>query len=390
MPHRIALAFAGGLALWAAQTTTQANCFPAVEFSQIATGNYHYVLFPAGSPATAESIVGRFWQPGQYTGTNQGSCDETFWLTRCGEDCTIQSTGPVFYINGTLGGMSCDSGCPDGEMIVMLEERGGLFLIARVNETPGPMFDFSRLGTDLVPVPIPKPRVVSSAPGVILGLEFDDPAAGFRGLPGVPATTTITAIHVLIWRGVGTPPLGRQGWTLLSRLPYTGGTTSGTVNIGDPCPPNGANVHVAAALELENGAVLTDYISSRTITGCIPERWYAGGHVPEGGSEGLQLSRSSEGELTLSWSPSCVSQNIVAIYEGVLGDWTSHAPRDCGVGPTTATFAEPEGSAYYLVVPVAVNLLPPDVEGSYGLLKDGSERSPSAQACYPQAITECP
>jgi hypothetical protein len=389
----MALAFACCLAFLAPFSAAQAACFPQIQFSQIATGTYRYVLFPSGTPATAESIVGRFWQPGQYAGTNQGTCDETHWLTRCDTDCTVQSTGPAFYINGNLGAMPCTSGCPDGEMVVLLEERGfsgGLFLVARVDETSGPMFDFSRLGTDLVPVPIPRPRVVSSAPGVILDLEFDDPAAGFRGLPGVPASGTITAIHVLLWRGLGSPPLGRQGWTLLARLPYTGGTTSGTVNVGNPCPANGASVYLAAALELENGAVLTDYTSQRNSLGCIPERWLAGGHLPEGGPEGLMLSRSTPGDLTLSWSPSCVPGNSAAIYEGVLGDWTSHVPRDCAVGPTTATFAEPEGSAYYLVGPVAFNLLPPDVEGSYGLLRDGSERTPSAQACLPQVLVECP
>jgi len=59
-------------------------------------------------------------------------------------------------------------------------------------------------------------------------------------------------------------------------------------------------------------------------------------------------------------------------------------------GPGTATFAEPAASAYYLIVPVSLNFNPPDVEGSYGLLRDGSERPPGLQACYPQAVVECP
>jgi len=396
MSRRTVLAFAAFLVLLAASTAARGACFPPVPFSQVETGSYHYVLFPAGTPATAESIVGRFWQPGHYAGTNQGTCDETQWLVRCGADCTVQTGNPVFYVQGTLGAMSCTSGCPDDEMVVMLEERtgsgAGLFLVARVDESAGPIFDFSRLGTDLVPVPIPRPRIQSSAPGGVLTVALDDPAAGFRGLPGVPASGTITAWHVLTWRGLGTPPSNRQAWTELARYPYTGGTTTGTVTVGDTCPTNGANVYLAAALELDQGDVQSTYISApRSAGACIPERWLAGGHMPEGGANGLQVSRAAEsGQLTLSWGAACVPGNSAALYEGVLGDWTSHVPRTCSAGPGTATFAEPTGSAYYLIVPVSLNFNPPDVEGSYGLLRDGSERPPSLQACYPQAVVECP
>jgi hypothetical protein len=379
------------LPLLAALSPARASCFPQIHFSQVATGAYRYVLFPEGTPATPVSIVGRLWQPGLYAGTNQGTCDETHWLIRCNDDCAPHP-GPAFYIDGLLGGMACTSGCPDGEMILLLEERGsggGLFLAARVDESPGSLFDFSRLGVDLVPVPIPKPRIQGWSQGVAT-VQLDDPAPGFFGLPGVPAWGTISAFHVLVWRGLGSPPMDPAAWTDLVRLPYTGGTTSGAVAIGDPCPANGARVFLAAALELDGGQVLTEYISQPASLGCIPERWFAGGHVPEGGAEGLQVSRSSPGDLTLTWSPSCVPNNIAAVYEGTLGDWTSHVPRDCAVGPTTTTFPEPENSAYYLVVPQTVNLNPPDVEGSYGLLRDGSERPQSAQACLPQVVVECP
>jgi hypothetical protein len=55
------------------------------------------------------------------------------------------------------------------------------------------------------------------------------------------------------------------------------------------------------------------------------------------------------------------------------------------------TFTEPAGNAYFLVVPTSINLIPPDVEGSYGLLSDGSERPRSSQACIAeQAIVPCP
>jgi hypothetical protein len=124
---------------------------------------------------------------------------------------------------------------------------------------------------------------------------------------------------------------------------------------------------------------------------CIPERWYGGGHVPESGSGALRVSRSAAGELTLSWGSSCVTNNGYAVYEGVLGDWTSHIPLSCGATFPTMTFTEPAGNAYFLVVPTSINLIPPDVEGSYGLLSDGSERPRSSQACIAeQAIVPCP
>jgi hypothetical protein len=377
------------LSLVATLTPARAACFPQVPFSQIQTGNYHYVLFPSSSPATADSLVGRFWQAGT-PAANQGTCDETQWLVRCGADCTVQSTGPTFYVDGLLGGMPCTAACVDGEMVLLLEDRSRIFLAARVDETPGPMFDFSRLGVDLSPVAIPRPVVQAFSNGTAT-VRMDDPAAGFYGLPGIPATGTITGFQVLSWRG-STPPPERAGWTLLARVAYAGGTTTASVTVGDPCPPNDPRpLYVAAALELE-GQVLTHYVSTPTsLSGCLPERWFGGGHVPEDGSEGLHLARSAAGELTLSWGASCVSPNSSAVYEGVLGDWTSHVPRTCGAPGTTATFLEPSWSAYYLVVPIQFNLIPPDVEGSYGLLSDGSERPAGAQRCLPyEGIVECP
>ena len=95
--------------------------------------------------------------------------------------------------------------------------------------------------------------------------------------------------------------------------------------------------------------------------------------------------------LTLSWGTSCVTNNGFSIYEGVLGDWTSHVPLSCSLPFPTATFTESAENAYFLVVPNSYNLIPPDVEGSYGTLRDGSERRRSSQACIPeQAIVPCP
>ena len=382
------------LPIIAAVDPAHASCYPLTPFSQVATGNYHYVFLPEGSLATSDSLVGRFWKAGS-PALNEGTCDESVWLQRCGNDCTVQSSGPIFWVHGVMGAMPCTSACFDGEMVLLIEDRisSGEFLVARVDESPGPIFDFSRLG-DLTAVSIPRVNIqsVSRTGGQWTAtVRVDDPAQGFYGLPGVPATGTITGIQILSARG-NPPPPERAAWTLLARVPYAGGQTTAQVAIGDPCPSNDPRtLYLAAALELD-GQVVTHYVSPpRAINGCVPERWYGGGHVPESGSGALQVSRSAGGELTLSWGSSCVTNNGYAIYEGVLGDWTSHIPLSCGATFPAATFSEPAGNSYFLVVPTSINLIPPDVEGSYGLLSNGSERPRSSQACIAeQAIVPCP
>jgi hypothetical protein len=368
----------------------QADCFWG--FSQVASGNDHYILLPDGSRATTDSMVGRFWKAGA-PADNQGDCDKSTWLWRCDSSCTVNSTGPVFFLDGDVGSMPCSPGCLNGEMVVLVEDRVsyGVFLAARVDETMS-VFDYSRLGVNLTAIPIPRARIQSwsSSTGVAT-VQMDDPAAGFYGLPGVSATGTITAFQILAYRG-SSPPPDRASWSVLGRVPYTGGTTTAQVTPGDPCPPNDPRpLQLAAALEFD-GQVLTYYVSSPTsLSTCIPERWYGGGHIPESGSDALQLSRSASGSITLTWGASCVTPNTAAVYEGVLGNWTSHVPLTCGTPGNTATFAEPSGNAYYLVVPVSYNFNPPDVEGSYGLLSDGSERPPSSQPCTAeQGIVACP
>ena len=152
--------FICGLALLfslVALSPARANCFQN-RFSQVASGSYHYVLLPAASVGTDESLVGRFWQFGD-PAVNQGTCDESNWLHRCGTDCTVQNDGPAFYVDGELGSMPCNPGCPHGEMVLFLEDRApyGEFLTARVDESPTALFDFSRLGVDLRPIAIPRP-----------------------------------------------------------------------------------------------------------------------------------------------------------------------------------------------------------------------------------------
>jgi len=108
---------------------------------------------------------------------------------------------------------------------------------------------------------------------------------------------------------------------------------------------------------------------------------------PAGSLSWLTVSHAAGVQLALSWNGSCrATDTDYAIYEGVLGDFTSHEPRYCGTGGgTTRTFTPLAGSTYYLVVPLNATR-----EGSYGTNSAGVERPQGLDACLPQQIGTCP
>jgi hypothetical protein len=68
-----------------------------------------------------------------------------------------------------------------------------------------------------------------------------------------------------------------------------------------------------------------------------------------------------------------------SVYEGALGDFTSHVPSTCTTdGTTTVTLTPEAGSRFFLVVPHDEAH-----EGSYGSTSTGAPRAPSAQRCLP-------
>ncbi len=97
----------------------------------------------------------------------------------------------------------------------------------------------------------------------------------------------------------------------------------------------------------------------------------------------LTFARVGAAQLQLSWGASCsVSDDDYAVYEGSLGEFTSHQSVVCTTGGATSVTipAAPEDT-YYLVVPRnAVR------EGSYGANGAGAERPPSTNACAPQSL----
>ena len=111
------------------------------------------------------------------------------------------------------------------------------------------------------------------------------------------------------------------------------------------------------------------------------------GQVPDGASvpgTPLTVAHAPDGAIALSWGASCGGGTDYAIYEGTLGDYSSHMPVACSTGgATSSTFVPPGHSTWYLVVPWCAG-----AEGSYGRRSDGTERPASVSACRPQQILD--
>jgi hypothetical protein len=113
--------------------------------------------------------------------------------------------------------------------------------------------------------------------------------------------------------------------------------------------------------------------------------------IPEPGGEvqALRLERVGKTSIRLDWEVSCSpADGDHAVYVGLLGDFTSHAPVPglCSTGgSTSAAVPVPGGDAFYLVVPGNGS-----TEGSYGTASDGSERPPGISSCLPQQLGNCP
>lgn len=93
--------------------------------------------------------------------------------------------------------------------------------------------------------------------------------------------------------------------------------------------------------------------------------------------------------LIVSWTASCsAGAEDYGIYEGQLGNWTSHGAIDChdDGADRTEQIAPAGGNTYYLVVPFNAN-----DEGSYGVDSWGIQRPRGNPTCATtQAVSVCP
>jgi len=149
--------------------------------------------------------------------------------------------------------------------------------------------------------------------------------------------------------------------------------------------PTEVENQLSVASNLAQSALQNAEDATNCDVGCGP----AAGLVPDGhrvpGSP-LTVSQNAAGELELHWSSSCVSADTdFAIYEGTLGDFTSHTNKTCSTGGIASTVFPPgPGGTYYLVVPH--NSI---WEGSHRASSDGTERPRGASSCLPQAVGVC-
>ena len=113
------------------------------------------------------------------------------------------------------------------------------------------------------------------------------------------------------------------------------------------------------------------------------------GRVPDGGdSPGvpLELTKAPGGDVTLSWGASCqADDDDYAVYEGTIGDFTSHIAVLCStLGGTNATLTPGSGDTYYLVTPVdGVR------EGLLGTDSGMNDRPPSPFPCLLRQVGPC-
>ena len=181
--------------------------------------------------------------------------------------------------------------------------------------------------------------------------------------------------------------VGGPGWTGVGRLTVEGARSTDPV-----VDTSGSFVHVLWTDARDNSPVYTgnyEIYYKRDPTGNAVG---TPGSTPDGdGVPGTPLLIGKEEPagaiLILTWGPACsASVTDYAVYEGSLGDFTSHAPVSCTTAAqTTLAVSSAAGSRYYLVVPHdGTN------EGSYGRDGSGADRPQSLAACLMQLLGACP
>jgi hypothetical protein len=195
--------------------------------------------------------------------------------------------------------------------------------------------------------------------------------------PGVATTThaftwRADTIHFQSWHGAASEPPTPS--SLIDSWLYTGpdvpaeGGENARINlwlVWGARPTDGREVEV----EIERFEFVP-------VEGDLP------GQVPDGATwpgEPLRIAKSTRvaGALDLSWGAGCGGAIDYAVYEGTLGAWDSHDPRECATGGNTfATISPRAGDRYFLAVPLSTT-----AEGGYGVDSTGTPRPGSTSPC---------
>lgn len=190
------------------------------------------------------------------------------------------------------------------------------------------------------------------------------------------------------------PPVFSLGFFIVDLDSFDMGATIEGVTYVIPATGNGGQAYFGVISDGPISEVVLDSLGSENhyslddISFPQPPPGIAAGSVPDGTAAGTALSVSTrpDGNLVLSWGSSCTgSDSDFEVYEGTLGDFTSHVAVACATGGALSAVVSPRaGESYYLVVPRNETR-----EGSYGRTGDGSERPRPVSACLLQQIAGC-
>jgi hypothetical protein len=243
-----------------------ASCIPDKSASTYGQAGSKYWL-PAGAQGTSSGIAWQLGAPGSY--------DSRGGAVPCPQDNT------VWYFSAGGGNLNlhlgaCGAGCPaTGSSLAVLYQSSGLagtdFLLDTAVEVPSDAvnFDFSVQGNHQM-IPIPRPAVLSSsrAPGVV-NLSVQIPSIA-GGLYGPNAASAVTGFRILT-KSSATDP-GRDAASfdvapaaIIANPGGTGATQAVVLNCTNP-----ADQWLVTQIQFENGAVLSNAVSSATRVRCDP------------------------------------------------------------------------------------------------------------------------
>jgi hypothetical protein len=247
----------------------RANCMVPYSFANYGydPSTYSYVHFGAEANQATAAIVGRFWEPGARATDNEGTYDDSQWLTLEGPD--------RWDFQGWLGSYGVN-GCVRDEMILVLQdttqdESDAVFVAGRVlfDGSKEHEFPFWVTGLDWDAVRFPaacREHQKRRGRTVTVDLKLDGVSGGFYGEPGMLLTDTITGYSVWTTRGDTDPGRSTAAWTRVATVPFTGepGELSG---LRVDCSTN-QDVLIAVGLEFDNGQFSSDFVGKSTRIVC--------------------------------------------------------------------------------------------------------------------------
>jgi len=256
---------------FAATPTSEAACagYLLSTWGVSSTGVYNYAYLGATADATFPTIVGRFWQPGNYAAFNQGPYDASQWFIPYGNP-------DQFYVNANTGEGSV-IGCSPANAFTLVETtanngKSAKFFSAGIDADffSAIVWDYSRLNSDWNFVEIAKPAVaVALKAGTVLTLNITPANLTGGYLGDIP--TAITGYRIMRSAAAGNPPgidVGRVpgAWTLVQRVnpgtPLTGYTFDcATLGVGQ-------DLFLGVQVEYDNAQVLGSYVGASTQVRC--------------------------------------------------------------------------------------------------------------------------